>query len=209
MGNPLEQVAAAIVPADNVVARCIAWNMQRYNREYNQELAVRLLIEEVDELFAADQFVDVLDAVGDIAFVAIGVMWKAGVPQQVIEQFFYRHDLASLSSHGAYNLVGNICSVYLNNANEEVADLCYAGVHLAAYSCMVVALSAIRGTGMQRHFYDVVAAVCDSNDTKAVREKVAPNVKANVDKGAGFVPPTARLQQIRDLYTAEPNGRYN
>ncbi len=90
----------------NIVHRCIQWNAARYNREYDSNLAIKLLLEETDELFAADQFVDVLDAVGDITFVAIGVMWKMGIPQQVIEQFFYRYDLNSISS------ISNIIYIY-------------------------------------------------------------------------------------------------
>ncbi len=79
-------------------------------------------------------------------------------------------------------------------------------LQLATLSTFITALSAIRGAGMQRHFYDVCLAICDSNDTKEVKGKTLAHIKANINKGLGFVPPTLALQKIRDLYTKEPMG---
>ena len=45
--------------------------------------------------------------------------------------------------------------------------------------------------------YKAIHAVCDANATKVVK-KTHHAVKANVDKGAGFVPPEAALQEILD-----------
>jgi len=40
-------------------------------------------------------------------------------------------------------------------------------------------------------------AICDANDTK-IAIKTDPSVKANIDKGANFIPPEARIKEILD-----------
>jgi len=64
-----------------------------------------------------------------------------------------------------------------------------------------VAIGAMWKMGLSPgQIHDSLLAVCDANDTKSV-SKTHHAVKANVDKGASFVPPEARLQEILDELT--------
>ena len=178
--------------------KCIAWNELRYEQEYDYNLAVKLLLEETNELFASDTIVDVLDAVGDITFVAVGVMWKLGMTNGTIKSYFYDNDLTKVSIEECHNL----CCL-INNQHMEAMENYeggFPGLHLACYSVFITAISALRGIGMQASFYDIFDAICVSNDTKEVKGKTLSSIKANISKGKGFIPPTAKLQQIRDLY---------
>lgn len=69
-------------------------------------------------------------------------------------------------------------------------------MNLALMSIFVTALGALKGMGMQMAFYDVLYAICDSNDTKEVKGRVSATVKANISKGDNFVPPTKKLAEI-------------
>ena len=62
-----------------VVRRIVNWNFARYEQEFNHALTNSLLTEEVSELLQAKEEVDILDALVDIAYVAIGAMWKMGL----------------------------------------------------------------------------------------------------------------------------------
>ena len=42
-----------------------------------------------------------------------------------------------------------------------------------------------------------IHVVCDSNDSKSAK-KTPSHIKANIDKGAEFIPPEPRLQEILD-----------
>ena len=42
-----------------------------------------------------------------------------------------------------------------------------------------------------------ITIVCDANDTKTA-VKTASHIKASIDKGAGFIAPETRLQEVLD-----------
>lgn len=182
----------------NIVRRCIAWNEARYDRVYDYPLAGKLLIEETLELFSAKDDIEKLDAVADIVFVSIGVLWKLGVDVEDIEDIFGTNNnyLASGIDIEKVNQVCDNITAFLFDAIDEKVPAAYPGIALTVYSSFVVALGTLHGMGMTKSFYDIVMAVCDSNDTKEIKGKVDPTVKANVVKGQGFVPPTKRLEEI-------------
>ena len=66
------------------IARITSWNRQRYAQEYNQDLTVDLLYEEIGELNEATTDVDRLDALVDVTYIAIGAMWKLGLSEPQI-----------------------------------------------------------------------------------------------------------------------------
>lgn len=187
----------------NIVQKCIAWNAARYDQAYDWELAGKLLTEETMELFRAEDPIDKLDAIGDIVFVAIGVFWKLGLREEQIEDIFAVHDqyLKTIDLEGIHVNCNNV-QAYIFDCISEDLDGAYPGAALATYCSFMVALGALGGMGMQGSFYDVVMAICDSNDTKEVKGKTDPSVKANVVKGEGFVPPTARLEEIYEQHHA-------
>lgn len=189
----------------DIVTKCVAWNAARYEREFDFDLAVNLLLEESDELFSAPSVVELLDAVGDITFVAIGVMWKLGAPIEKIREWFLGAPVASMTSAEAFD---HTCMISYHSMDflDEGSGGAFPALSLAAHLTFVTALGVLRGLGMQSSFYDVVEAVCDSNDTKEVMGKTAAGVKANVVKGSTYVPPTDRLSQIELLYSSRPTS---
>lgn len=68
----------------NFIRRIIAWNKARYKQKFNHALTHALLAEEVSELLRAEHQVDVLDALVDVTYVAIGAMYKLGLTDQQI-----------------------------------------------------------------------------------------------------------------------------
>lgn len=187
----------------NIVQRCIAWNAARYDQVYDFTLAGKLLTEETMEMFRAEDPIEKLDAIGDIVFVAIGVFWKLGLKTEQIEDLFCVQDeyLKTLDLEQVYVSCNNIQSFIFDVLPEDL-DGAYPGAALATYCSFLVALGALGGMGMQDCFYDVVMAICDSNDTKEVKGKTDPSIKANVVKGEGFVPPTKRLEEIYEQHHA-------
>ncbi len=57
--------------------RIADWNMERNNLDLNSKLEIEMIMEEVKEYYEADTFIDRLDAVADIIFVAVGTYTKA------------------------------------------------------------------------------------------------------------------------------------
>jgi len=181
----------------DIVEDCIKWNAARYECKYDRSLAVNLLLEETTELFEASKLVDKLDAIGDITFVAIGVFWKLGITEEIIKGLFERLD--QISAEQAFYFTLEIRNLYYESTKHiddyKMADL-FAGFDLACYSLFITAIGTLRGLGMQEHFYSICKAICDSNNTKIIRGKVEAHIKANIDKGENFIPPTKQLKHI-------------
>lgn len=179
----------------NIVDECIAWNAARYERAYDYGLASRLLLEEIEELFFAPTKVEMLDAIGDITFVAIGVLWKLGFDESLIRAFFYQKDMRTMTMQDADDLANHVQLIALDILDGDMLGV-YPGLALTCMGAFVIALGQLRGLGMQQHYYEIVGAICRSNATKEVRGKVDASVKANVVKGAGYEPPTFDLNLI-------------
>lgn len=183
----------------NIVRKCIAWNEARYDRVYDYNLASKLLIEETLELFQAENDSDRLDAVGDIVFVAIGILWKLGVSPEHIEDIlgvnnlYFAGDGAEIEKINV--VIDNVQSFLFDTLSEDL-EAAYPGIALTLYSLFIVALGTLHGMRLQHRFYDVVDAICESNNTKELKGKTDPTVKANLVKGEGFVPPTDALLRI-------------
>jgi len=193
---------------ENIVQKCIDWNAARYEQVFNYELASKLLLEETDELFEASSVNEMLDAIGDITFVTIGVMWKLGLHRDYIKEVFYANPIHTMNAITLQNLC---CKVLYESLDQVdlVAEGAYPGLSLALHCTLITAVGALRGLGMQASFYDIVDAICESNNTKEIKGKVDPSVKANVVKGAGFIPPTAKLNEIELLYSVRKSDAAN
>lgn len=59
------------------INRIVDWNRKRNNFELNSDLEIDMLREEVKEYFDAETFVDQMDAVCDVVFVAVGTVAKS------------------------------------------------------------------------------------------------------------------------------------
>lgn len=178
----------------DIVQRVIAWNAARFDRVFNYEMACKLLLEETEELYAAQSVVEKMDAVGDIVFVAIGVLWKLQIPEEYIQYIMYKEDLTKLNNVELHYYMNFISASVVDNLDHSQKGA-WSGYSLATFSTFVTALGALRGLGMQDYFYDIVEAICNSNDTKEIK-KTDPDKKANINKGEGFVPPSMALSKI-------------
>lgn len=163
--------------------RIISWNAARYPQVFNKELQYNLAFGpdgEVQEFFDATNAVDRLDALGDIYFVAIGGMWKAGLDDQSI-----------LNTIQAELGTGSHIATF-----EECEAEFYHNPVTGFAKLIVRVMFEANGMGLDGvKFLRAVNAICDSNDTKPV-VKTDPSVKANIDKGTTYVPPTEALQNI-------------
>lgn len=180
--------------------RVIAWNAARYDQVNSAALTHKLLAEEIDELEKAKDPVEVLDAIGDIAFVVGGALWKAGFDRDSIS-FAYDavqelHGPSTSLNYLRDFLTDNI--VDLTDRKLDKMEHYYAELVLreCGYALFLIIPSKLRELGLLDEFKRILNAICDSNDTKEVKGKVAANVKANITKGANFVPPTEALKTI-------------
>ena len=179
----------------SIAIKCVDWNAARYDQVFNYDLAVKLLLEETEELFTADNLIDRLDAVGDITFVAMGVLWKMGLSAEEIHAFFYKTDLRIMTMFELHDHMNLVLEHIINRVDDSVYGT-VPGAYFACYATFITCIQFLQSVKMQGCFYDIVDAICDSNNTKEVKGKVDPAVKANIVKGDSFVPPTQRLEEI-------------
>lgn len=175
----------------DVYTRVQNWNAARYDRVYDQPLAVRLLNEELDEFFTGKSEVDRLDALVDTAYVALGVIWKLDVLDAAINRAAglasdFQEALPELLTYAAY-------------AKACVHSMEYGAppLNMAMTTILLCQCEAMSSLGLtEDEWIQACMVVCDSNDSKSVK-RVAADVKANDnDKGSTFVPPEPRLAEI-------------
>jgi len=194
----------------NIVEKCIAWNAARYDQILDLDLAVSLLTEETNELFeAGSDNVEVLDAIGDIVFVAMGILWKAGMPDYVIEQLLgidrADEDIGTEAATHFQRMDAKLLYTMYPVALATVSEFSeewdtFAAMNAALIAIYGIVLPRLMNMGMEEAFYDIVDAICNSNNTKVIKGKTDPSIKANIDKGTSFIPPTMALQRILARY---------
>ncbi len=181
----------------NIFERVAAWNEARYPQEFNKALQLSLLREELQELLDATTEVDALDALCDISFVALGGLWKGKLEPSVdenVDNMLAQHFNANDSDAQSVIKLQEIFATF--EAKEKLSEGDIYIVNTAAYLFAENLMHERLNLDMHRQVI-ALSIVCDSNDSKAVK-RTAPGVKANIDKGAGFVPPEARLQSLLD-----------
>lgn len=180
--------------AEHLIERVILWNMERYSRQYDHSLAEKLLIEELHELYTAEDWVDILDGIGDVTFVAIGVMWKLGIETSDIADLFERMQPGKTLieyNQASDNYIDFISEKYKFNVMRLLQ------LKMLSQAMFITGYTMLNRVGMLDKFLDVLEIICNSNDTKVVpKQKVAANVKANTNKGESFVPPTEALIKL-------------
>lgn len=168
------------------------WNSKRYEREYNHELSVNLILEEYLEfLEAKDNEVEKLDAIADIQFVALGCLWKLGKEQL---DFTEANALTNTLLQTGMPPICNISSLIASFNNYDT------GIELDTFYMIIFNLCSVQAQhelGLDNEqIMDALLAVCKSNNTKSIK-KTASDVKANDgDKGTYYVPPTKNLKKI-------------
>lgn len=178
-----------------IYARVANWNSLRYEQEYDHKLSVALLEEELEEYYEADTSVDQLDALCDLIYVAMGIIWKCKTPVKVMA---YNADLAQEFLTGLLKTNSYDPIFFLSST---LAKFKYDNHPPANVAAIVVTTCFTQMTGMGFNLSESMNAmmiVCISNDTKSYK-KTPAHIKANSgDKGSDYIPPEPRLQAIID-----------
>lgn len=185
-----------------------AWNAARYEQEFNLELANKLLTEEYrDEwlpafrkLHAGERSlaneVECLDALADIAYVAMGVCWKADRDWGAISLAQYR--ILDAQADAMCNwpqlapgfFIGGLIDSFNFDMEQGVCDT----MAMIINACTAEAMYTLGLT--EEQFTEAMKVVCNSNNSKSVK-RVASDVKANAgDKGPFYVSPKLGLTKI-------------
>ena len=178
----------------SIVEKCINWNSTRYEQIYNHALSRELLTEENNELDNAITHIEALDAIGDITFVAIGILWKLGYTKEMIEGVFNTKLLTATKDE----LIVAEAIFYATLVNSAISTDIERFMMLKKVTHMIfnICIPELITWNMQSLYFDVVNAICESNNTKEVQGKVDPSIKANIIKGDGFIPPTKQLMKL-------------
>jgi len=167
-----------------IVEQICIWNGRRYKQEFNEELTLNLIHEEVGEIIEAQQqenFLKVLDGFADVFYVSIGAMWKLGLsPSEITKHLDHLQ-----KSEEIWPLPAHLIDLTLGNVTRDTLGK-------IALSCTLELTDILRS---EDYAIDVIRAICNSNDTKRV-EKVASDIKANKDKGSSYIPPDEDLAVI-------------
>jgi len=180
MTTQLEQ----LMNTDSIIESICNWNAARYEQEYNAELTEKLLLEELNELkfsVEKDTIIGTLDALGDIFYVTVGALWKQGYTPRGIETL-----LDHLEGSFYDGMPPSVAVLWHVSANKEYT---LGFIALAVISKLEFLL------GSSEEAFNVIRAICISNDTKEI-QRVDSSVKANIDKGEHYTPPTKMLEEI-------------
>jgi hypothetical protein len=175
--------------------RIIKWNAVRREPVFDLKLCMNMMLEEVEELIFADSPIEALDAVGDIVFVGVGELWKLGFTDIALSGIFYEDDIRGMTIADLYNHTTIIKDYSIYNIEGIEEDNRFLGVDIVCNAVFMQAIPSLMSMGMQSAFYDIVHAICDSNDTKDI-VRVGSAVKSS--KGPNFKPPTDKLIRLRE-----------
>lgn len=174
---------------EQVFTEIAKWNAARYEREYDNELTIKLLREEYYEWLEAESLVDKVHELCDVIYVALGAIWKLDVEMDsdtVNELFIVMDALCTAAKYPGLSIIGAVDSLVLEPAKWETIF----GIQLCAQAQLL-------DYGLS--FEDVIECMlvlCESNASKTIK-KTASNVKANDnDKGVYYKSPIPGLTKI-------------
>lgn len=178
----------------HIFERVATWNSKRYDRKYDHILSVNLLKEELQEWFDANTLVDQLDALCDMTYVAMGILWKIDVDNDTLdynaeESHIQIAKLLSTNTIAPIYLIASVLAQYEHDNDYPTA--------LAAQMVITLCMTQMSAMGLNsEECFMSMVIVCDSNDSKSIK-KTAAHIKANDgDKGPYFVAPETKLLQI-------------
>lgn len=186
-----------------ILERVAKWNELRYPRKYNHELSVNLLEEELTEYFEAKTSVDQLDALCDLVFVSMGILWKLNLSMKMLDSdSAWSNTQATALLNTNFEPMQLIATVLIRHKYDETYP-----VSLAAQTVITLCMVQMAGMGLNtEESLQSLLVVCDCNDSKSV-EKVEPHIKANgKDKGKDFVSPEYALSIILTDMEKRRNG---
>lgn len=178
-----------------VFKRVAAWNAARYDQEYNHELTIKLLKEELTEYIEAGTPVDELDAFCDLTYLAMGGLWKMDVELDARTAIHALEAVEATMHNGIVFHPMSLLGIVLSEAHFDPLAALYKTLGITQYMMLKMGFN-------QSQCEAAMNIVCDSNDTKPAK-KTASDVKANIDKGSTFVAPEPRLQKLLDSIIPE------
>lgn len=187
-----------MIELEKVIKRVNRWNAARYEQEYNHELSMSLLLEELTEWFEAESDVDKLDALCDEIYVALGVLWKLQVSPEANQQAAEEatEDLTALFATQTIMPGYLMASILASCKYDSNYPIVYT-MHMLI-NCCFAEMGAMGLT--PEDMVKALTMVCDANDTKAVN-KTPSHIKANTTKGLDFISPEPALQALLDKVT--------
>lgn len=177
----------------DIYERAAVWNSLRYEQEYNHQLAASLFFEELIEFYDAEETVEQVDAMCDMVFVAMGILWKLKPDEEQLEVAMQEgmQVAAKLVDTGAFAPIFHVSSAFSAFQHDDNVPL---GGGIA--TCIFLIMSQFASMGFDADkTMEALIIVCNSNDTKRV-ERVSSDVKASKDKGTYFVPPEPKLKKL-------------
>ena len=160
----------------HIFSRVAEWNAKRYDRQFNFKLTKELLQEELKEFQDSRTKVESVDALCDLAFVAIGGLWKLGTTEDSVLNIL-QHVLDREEQLPAF---------------KELVDNLHEEPDIKLMCIVVKAFNMIEDKGVNA--FRAFNAVCDSNDSKEI-VKLAPNEKYDSSgKGPNYFEP--KLEEI-------------
>ncbi len=177
----------------------IRWNQQRYRQEYDYNLANKLLREEISEFATASGLVGRADAIGDIAFVLIGILWKLEFQPEAIADILAECDpenrTSCFDSADVSNKINSIMVGLYQNTNCGLLNVILINAGLEALFC--TGWDYLNTLGENENMIAILNIICESNATKSVPDElVSKDVKCNIEKGEAYVSPESALQEL-------------
>jgi len=163
-----------------IVESICEWNAERCVRKYNTSFMLDLLHEEVGELRKAmheNDLVEILDAWGDIFYLAVGGMWKLGETPTTI------HGGITCKAMFAYT---KDIDMYLENLKLEAPLRNLIGIAEVAFMALT------QYAGSEAKAIGILQAICMSNDTKP--KGISTELK--IQKDEKYVAPTEDIKSI-------------
>lgn len=177
---------------ERIYKRVTNWNAKRYEREYDKPLALELLREEYQEWLDAKTDVERLDALCDIVFVAMGILWKNDADELLQE-----------ANTAAYAYLSPLIDHLECEPGFFIATLLddfeYDDMGAVTTTTQIIVCAMGQMVSMEMSFSQAIEAmliVCGSNDSKSV-DKIATKEKGFTDhKGKYYQPPEPKLKEL-------------
>lgn len=180
----------------NVLQRVVAWNQKRYEQEFHKELFINMSRSEYKEWLDAKNEVDKLDALCDCIYIALGASWKANIAIENMNVALDRatqilSDLIDCTELWPAYFLGTYLDVFETKDDYPLAQT----IALIVVTCM----TEMRAMGLsQAQCEEALLIVCDSNDTKTIKQLASDEKGFKEGKGEFFIAPEPKLQLLLD-----------
>lgn len=165
------------------------WNSLRYKQEFNLELTLALIKEELAEYEKAEDLVEQVDALCDICFIAAGALWKldSKLDVKTFESFYSFYQLQDIHITEAIN---HIVAVARNFPGRYLDIVSMHQVLACAFDLLSYKLAD------KTNAIKALLIISESNSTKSTKTIPTGEKYSSEGKGLEYVAPTAALIQL-------------